>query len=68
MGAVRDAFGKRGVQHFELQSVVRDLSTFSRTFLEHLSSSFELSLEMQRVRAPAPFTPAPTTLVLARDL
>ena len=50
MGAARDVFGRRGVQHFQLQSLVRDLSTFARTFLEHLSSSFELSLEMQRVR------------------
>jgi hypothetical protein len=47
--ALSDAFGKKGIQHFQLDSAVRDLGSFAAHFLEHLSSSFQLSLEMQQV-------------------
>lgn len=47
--ALSDAFGKKGIQHFQLDSAVRDLGTFAAHFLEHLSSSFQLTLEMQQV-------------------
>lgn len=62
--ALSDVFGRRGLQHFQLCGAVSDLSTFAAHFLEHLSSSFKLSLEMRQVCAhtaaatTTPFNPA----------
>lgn len=52
-------FGRGGVQHFEMDSVVHDLSARTEPLLRVLAPQFQLQLHTLRVRSPSnpPFHP-----------
>lgn len=47
--ALKNVFGAKGVQHFVLDGVVHDLSTYTRNYLKTLLPAFQLDLHMTQV-------------------